>query len=215
MEAAMRLRVGVLLALALLFVSLAPGKDKNKKKMVLPGDVLQARTVMVVVNPEAGISLTDPRGNRIARMDVENALSKWGRLTAIDDVRTADLVIAVHKGSGKMVTPTISGGPSNNPPVIMGPSNDGSVWSTGGQRGRPPDLTNPGLGPQDTTPHPSAEIGPAGDTFEVYRGRVEYPLDNSPVWRYLAKDGLRSPDVPAVEAFHKLIDEAEKQQKGP
>jgi hypothetical protein len=214
MEAAMRLRVCVFLALALLFASLALGKDKNKKKIVLPGDVLQARTVMVVVNPEAGISLTDPRGNRVARMDVENALSKWGRLTPIDDVRTADLVIAVHKGSGKMVTPTISGGPPNNPPVIMGPSNDGSVWSTGGQRGRP-DLTNPGLGPQDTTPHPSAEIGPSGDTFEVYRGRVEYPLDNSPVWRYLAKDGLRSPDVPAVEAFRKLVEEAEKQQKGP
>jgi hypothetical protein len=77
-------------------------------------------------------------------------------------------------------------------------------------------LTNPGLGPQDTTPHPSAEIGPSGDTFEVYRGRVEYPLDNAPVWRYLAKDALRSPDVPAVEAFRKLIEEAEKQQqKGP
>ena len=77
----MRLRVCVLLALVLLFASLAVGKDKNKKKIILPGDVLQARTVMVVVNPEAGISLTDPRGNRIARMDVENALSKWGRLT--------------------------------------------------------------------------------------------------------------------------------------
>ena len=83
----MRLRVCVFLALVLLFASLAVGKDKNKKKMVLPGDVLQARTVMVVVNPEAGIPLTDPRGNRIARMDVENALSKWGRFTPICDVR--------------------------------------------------------------------------------------------------------------------------------
>ena len=213
----MRLRARVLLVLVLLSASLAVGKDKdkNKKKIVLPGDVLQARTVMVVVSPEAGISLTDPRGNRVARMDVENALSKWGRLTPTLDVTTADLVIAVRKGSGKMTTPTISGGPSNNPPVIMEPGSEGSVWSTGGQRGRPPDLTNPGLGPQDTTPHPSAEIGPSGDTFEVYRGRVEYPLDNAPVWRYLAKDGLRSPDVPAVEAFRKLIEEAEKQQKGP
>lgn len=216
MEAVMRFRVRVLLALVLLFTSLAVGKDKNKKKIILPGDVLQARTVMVVVSPEAGIPLTDPRGNRIARMDVENALSKWGRLAPTPDVTTADLVIAVRKGSGKMVTPTISGGPSNNPPVIMGPGSEGSVWSTGGRVGRPPDLTNPGLGPQDTTPHPSAEIGPSGDTFEVYRGRVEYPLDNAPVWRYLAKDALRSPDVPAVEAFRKLIEEAEKQQqKGP
>ncbi len=212
----MRFRVRLLLALVLLFTSLAVGKDKNKKKIVLPGDVLQARTVMVVVSPEAGIPLNDPRGNRIARMDVENALSKWGRLIPTPDVTTADLVIAVRKGSGKMVTPTISGGPSNNPPVIMGPGSEGSVWNTGGRVVRPPDLTNPGLGPQDTTPHPSAEIGPSGDTFEVYRGRVEYPLDNAPVWRYLAKDALRSPDVPAVEAFRKLIEEAEKQQqKGP
>jgi hypothetical protein len=216
MEAVMRFRVRVLLALVLLFTSLAVGKDKNKKKIILPGDVLQARTVMVVVSPEAGIPLTDPRGNRIARMDVENALSKWGRLVPTPDVTTADLVIAVRKGSGKMVTPTISGGPSNNPPVIVGPGSEGSVWSTGGRVGRAPDLTNPGLGPQDTTPHPSAEIGPSGDIFEVYRGRVEYPLDNAPVWRYLAKDALRSPDVPAVEAFRKLIEEAEKQQqKGP
>ncbi|MGA8310229.1 MAG: hypothetical protein WB755_09385 [Terriglobales bacterium] len=211
----MRLRVYVLLALVLAFASLAVGKDKNKKKIVLPGDVLQARTVMVVVSPDAGIPLNDPRGNRIARMDVENALSKWGRLTPTLDVTTADLVISVRKGSGKMVTPTISGGPPNNPPVIMEPGSEGSVWSTGGHSGRPPDLTNPGLGPQDNTPHPSAEIGPTGDTFEVYRGRMEYPLDNAPVWRYLAKDGLRSPDVPAVEAFRKLIEEAEKQQKGP
>jgi hypothetical protein len=46
--------------------------------------------------------------------------------------------------------------------------------------------------------------------MEVYRGRIEYPLDSSPVWRYTAKDSLRSPRVQAVEQFRKVLDEAEK-----
>jgi hypothetical protein len=42
---------------------------------------------------------------------------------------------------------------------------------------------------------------------------VERPLDAAPAWRYLAKDALHSPDVPAVAEFRKIIAEAEKQQK--
>jgi hypothetical protein len=49
--------------------------------------------------------------------------------------------------------------------------------------------------------------------FEVYRGKVEYPLDNAATWRYIAKDSLKSPNVPAVAEFRKLIAEAEKQQQ--
>jgi hypothetical protein len=49
--------------------------------------------------------------------------------------------------------------------------------------------------------------------FEVYRGRDEYPLDNSATWRYIAKDSLKSPDVPAVGEFRKAIEESEKQQQ--
>jgi len=215
----MRVRVFVLLSLVLLFASLAVAedkdKDKGKRKVVLPGEVLQARTVLVVVRPESGISPTDPRGNQIAQQDVENALTRWGRFTPILDARTADLVITVRKGSGRMVNPTISGGPLNHPSVVLGPSSGADVWRAGGQRGHPPDLSDPGPNrPQNTTPHPSAEIGQAEDAFEVYRGREDYPLDGAPVWRYVAKDALRSPNVPAVEEFRKLIEEAEKQQKG-
>jgi hypothetical protein len=46
----------------------------------------------------------------------------------------------------------------------------------------------------------------------VYRGRVEYPLDSSPVWRYVGKDSLRSPPVRAVEEFRKALIAAEKAQ---
>jgi hypothetical protein len=50
------------------------------------------------------------------------------------------------------------------------------------------------------------------DLFEVYRGRIEYPLDNPPIWRYLQKDGLKSPTVEAVAKFRKAVEEAEKKK---
>jgi hypothetical protein len=56
------------------------------------------------------------------------------------------------------------------------------------------------------------EIGPSEDTFEVYRGGMQNPLDSPPVWRYVAKDCLRAPGVTAVEQFRKAIAEAEKPQ---
>jgi hypothetical protein len=37
------------------------------------------------------------------------------------------------------------------------------------------------------------------------------PLDTPAVWRYSGKEALASPSVPAVEAFHKLVVESEKQ----
>jgi hypothetical protein len=48
--------------------------------------------------------------------------------------------------------------------------------------------------------------------FVVYRGKRDNALDAPSVWRYNAKDALRSPDVPAVDAFRKLILAAEKQR---
>jgi hypothetical protein len=35
-------------------------------------------------------------------------------------------------------------------------------------------------------------------------------LENAPVWRYIAKDGLKSPRVEAVEEFRKAVEESEK-----
>jgi hypothetical protein len=48
--------------------------------------------------------------------------------------------------------------------------------------------------------------------FVVYRGKIDDTLDYPAVWRYIAKDALRSPSVPAVDVFRKLIAEAEKQK---
>jgi hypothetical protein len=200
-------RTSVLLPVALLLTSFAIAKDKNKA--ALPAYVLNAQTLMIVINSEAGEPLTDPTANRRAREDVEKALMKWGRFRLALESQTADLVLAVRRGTGRAVTPTISGGGLDDRPVVFQP-NSGDIRN-GGQRGRPPDLTQPGMGgPQDTGPRLGTEVGPSIDTLELYRGGVEYPLDSSPLWRYMAKDALRPPQVPAVDQFRKAIDEAEK-----
>jgi hypothetical protein len=65
----------------------------------------------------------------------------------------------------------------------------------------------------------SNEIGPSEDMFEVYRGGISDPLDSPAVWRYVAKDCLRAPNMRAVEEFRKAIADAERpqipQQKQP
>jgi hypothetical protein len=205
----MSLHRALFLTLVLLWVPLANAKDK--KKIVLPDYVLKARTVLVVVDPDAGISLQNPNANRIAQEDVEKALMNWGRFTLAMESSTADLVVSVRKGAGRMVSPTVSS-PGNDRGVILEPTDEGI--RIGGQHGTPPPVTDPRTGaPQDTRPHPSAEIGSSEDVFAVYRGGVEYPLDSVPAWRYVAKDTLNSPGVPAVTEFRKLIEEAEKQQQ--
>jgi hypothetical protein len=57
------------------------------------------------------------------------------------------------------------------------------------------------------------EVGSADDTFVVYEGHGDAPLQRAPAWRYIAKDALRSPNVPAVAEFRKLIEQEEKKQK--
>src|SRR6266487_3729575 len=202
----MSVRVTIILFL-LVLAPLAHSKDK--KKHLLPEYVLKAQTVLVVIYPDAGELLTDPMANRVAQEDVEKALEKWGRYRLVMDDQTADLVIAIRKGHAG--GPTIRNSPTDNRPVIIQPS-DGDI-RMGGQQGRPPDLDDPGLGgpTRDTRPRISNQIGTSEDTFAVYRGGIEYPLDAAPVWRYMAKDGLNGPQVPAVEQFRKILTESEKQ----
>ena len=53
------------------------------------------------------------------------------------------------------------------------------------------------------------------DSFEVYIGGVDYPLDAPPVWRYMAKDALNSPQMTAVQQFRNAVNESDQlsQQK--
>lgn len=196
------------LVLVLAVASFSPAG--NKKKQVLPDYVLKAQTVLVVIHPDAGEPLTAPTANRTAQDNVEKALTDWGRFRLVPSAQTADLVIAVRKGHAG--GPTVMNSPTDNRPVTVQPG-DGNV-RMGGQQGRPPDLTNPGLGgPQDNGPRIGNEIGTSEDTFEVYRGGVEFPLDAAPVWHYIAKDALNPPHVSAVEQFRKTLADSEKQRQ--
>ena len=183
----------------------AAGKEKNK--VLLPDDVLLAKTVLVVVDPDAGTPLDSPMANRTAQEDVENALMKWGRFRLAIDATEADLIITVRKGNGKTVRPTVGGVPVNNRPVIFEPSDSGV--RIGGHTGTPPDAGE-GTSSQPQSPGPQVEAGAAQDMFAVYRGNSGNALHAPAVWRYAEKDGLKSPGVPAVDAFRKVIVEAEK-----
>jgi hypothetical protein len=197
-------RISISFLLLLLLVPLADGK--NKKKQTLPDYVLNAQTILVVIHPDAGEPLTNPMANRTAQEDVERAMMKWGRFKLVMDAETADLVVAVRKGHAS--GPTVRNSPVDDRPVIYQPS--GGDVRGAGQHGRP-DLTDPSLGgATDRGPHLSNEIGSAQDAFEIYRGRVQYPLDSAPVWRYMAKDALSGPQVSAIEQFKKAVDESEK-----
>jgi hypothetical protein len=203
-------RVALVLLIALLLSCMSFAKKNNKQE--LSNLVLNAHTVLVVIHPNAGEPVTNPTANRSARENVENALTKWGRFRLVMSPQTADLVIAVRKGHAG--GPTISNSPADDRPVILQP-NDGNV-RIGAQQGRPPGVSDPGLGPQNRGPHIQNEIGSSEDSFEVYLGGVEYPLDAAPVWRYMGKNALDAPTVAAVSQFQKAIDESEKQrQKKP
>jgi hypothetical protein len=155
------------------------------------------------------VAIDAPNSNRTAQEDVEKALMNWGRFTLATDVSTADLIISVRKGNGKVVQPTIGGVPVNNRPVIFEPTDSGV--GIGGHRGNPPQAGDP-TNAQPQSPHPQVEVAQAQDMFVVYRGKRDNALDSPAVWRYSAKDALSSPGVPAVDAFRKLIAEAERQQ---
>ena len=72
------LRRSILICLSALIATPAPAKDK--KKTALPAQVLNARTVLVVVKPGAGEPLTSPGANQNAQGNVEKALMKVGAL---------------------------------------------------------------------------------------------------------------------------------------
>ncbi len=194
------------IAFLVLLLLVPQASAKNKKKQVLPEYVLKAQTVAVVIRPEAGEPLTSPNANRTAQTNVENAITKWGRFKVITNAQAAELIIAVRTGHAN--GPTI-----RNSPADRRPNDQIGDIPDANQQGPSPDLTNPGPGttPADRRPHISNEMGPSEDSFEVYRGRVDYPLDAPAVWRYVAKDALDEfPEVVAVEQFRNAINEAEQ-----
>jgi hypothetical protein len=186
------------LLLAALLASPAIAKDKSKP--VLPADVLRAETLRVIIDPDAGEPLDQPTANATARDNVERALMEWGRYRMLLDGGESDLIVVIRTGNGKMSRPTIKGGPMDQRPGVA-QSTDSSI-RIGAQHGQSP---MGGPDPMSQGPHLGTEIGSADDSFAVYRGYGSDPLNAPPVWRYVAKDGLRAPKVAAVEEFRKAV----------
>jgi hypothetical protein len=181
-------RVSWLLLFTVSLAATAGAKDKSKA--ALPEIVLRAETAFVVIDPDAGEPLDHPTANATARDNVEKALMQWGRLRLVMDGQEADLVISVRSGSRG--APTVKGGPIDQR-----------------QQGHPPNSDPTTPGPQDNGPRIGKESGSPDDAFEVHLRSVE----SSAIWRYVAKDCLRAPEVTAVEQFRKAIAESEKQQQ--
>ena len=195
----MRTRLTTLIAVCLLATM---GFAKDKKKATLPTYVLRAQTVAVIIDPTAGFTIDDPRANEVARQDVESALLSWGRYNPILQTNDADLIVVVRKGNGRMVNDTIHDPRQNNRQGSVIPADNGA--SISGQHGTP--------GPPQPSPEPTPQmdIGQTEDSFVVYEGGGDRPLDRAPAWRYIAKDGLMPHSVPAVDAFRKAVADAEK-----
>jgi hypothetical protein len=202
----MRYRLGLVCAAFLVLCVTASAK---KKKVLLPTEVLQARTAWVIVDPNAGVDVRDPQANNLARGAVENALRRWGRLQPVTDASQADLIIVVRKGNGNIANPTIGGTRANAPPPMTGQNPDSGMNGPGSVRNGPPPFG-------ESEPHPQMEVGDAEDTLSVYRCShmqdTGNPLQSSPVWRYSGTNALEAPQVPAVDAFRRVVQEAEKQQ---
>jgi hypothetical protein len=200
--------------IALAIAAFPVASAKKKDKVVLPAFVLKAQTVLVVILPDSGEPLNDITANRKAQEEVEKAFMKWGRYRLALDADQADLVVGIRKGTGKVANPTISGGPVDSRPGTIETTDNQIRIAV--QQGHPPDVSDPtGTNPPNDRVHPGMQAGGTDDTLQVFQGGVQYPLDNPPVWRLTAKDGLKPPTVLAVEQFRKAVEESEKatQQK--
>ena len=180
---------------------------KKKENVLLPEYVLKAETVVVLILPETPEPMNDPFANRKVQEEVEKAIMKWGRFRLTQEAFTADLVIGVRKGRGKITNPTISGGPVDTRPGTI-ETTDNQI-RVGVQQGRPPGGTQ--TGDSSGRASPGMEAGTiAEDMFEVFRGGDTYGVSSAPVWTYVAKDGLKPPGMAAVEKFRKTLEETEK-----
>jgi len=186
-----RLTTGLLLPL------LVVGGIEAKEKHVLPDVVLEARTVMIVIIPDAREKPPNPKSEQALRDDVERALERWGRFLS-KSTGKVDLVIVARQGHVEAPKVTF---PANDPKSPLHP-NSGSPQL---------DPNTPGLaGDRAGAQRTVDELRLEEDSFEVYQGGVDRPLDATPVWQYKAKLALTGPKVMAVEHLRKAIEESEK-----
>ena len=203
--------------IAVMLIIPAVSGARDKAKGTLPAYVLQARTVAILIDPHAGIDVRDPQANRTAQRDVETAFLNWGRFQPTINNREADLLIVVRRGNGRIANATIPDPSQNRRPGVIEPT-DGGIF-VGAQRGNPSgspssptNASGSGMADSRQRGGTQMEVGDSEDSFVVYRGNVENPLDEPAAWRLVEHDSLRDPAVPAVAAFRKAVEQAEKAQ---
>ncbi len=198
----------VIASVAVVLAACGVGWGKAKQKATLPAYVLKAHRVAVLVDPQAGVSIEDPRANQVAQKDVESALMDWGRYEPVMGSDGADLLIVIRRGHGRLVDDTIPDPRQNSRAGVINGTPDGV--GIGAQHGQQQPLGGGGVAGPGSGAQTQAEIGGVDDEFVVYQGGVERPLDGAPVWRWVRKDGLHPHDVPAVAEFRKAVAEADK-----
>src|SRR5690242_10393054 len=118
---------------------------KDKKKQLLPNYVLQARTVLIVIHPDATESVTNPRANLDAQSAVESAVKKWGRFDVVHSASDAELIIAVRKAAPSR--PVITRSPADRTTMGGGVSVDPEK-----RGGNPPNVTEVDPPPPSAVP---------------------------------------------------------------
>jgi len=184
--------------LAPVLLLLVIAQAQAKKKEQLPDEVLKAQTVLFLIFPDARAPLTNPPAVETIRDDMEKAMMKWGRFR-VARTGNADLLIVARKGHVE-------------PPTYILPPNDKGPVNHPNSGGPAPDPNTPGLAPpRESAQRTAAALLAEEDSFEVYRGGIEHPLDAAAIWQYRAVNALRGPKVPAIERFRKAIEESERQ----
>jgi hypothetical protein len=181
---------------------------KGKDKAILSPIILSAKTAQVVIDPDAGVSPEDPLANQTARKDVETALANWGRFQTNLVGQPSDLIIVIRRGQDRLTRTTIHDPRQNDQAGAINPLDNGI--QIGARQGQP---TDPATGRPTTggeTASPQLEVGGSDDTFVVYNGQLDHPLETPALWRYDIRDGLHPHSVPAVGVFRKAITDAEK-----
>ena len=194
-----------LLSALILCSSFALAKDKQKN--AISPLILAARSVSVIIDPEAPTVADDPLANQTARRDVEIALANWGRFQTNIAGQPSDLIIVIRRGHNRLADVGIPDSRQHDSAGSINPLDNGI--QIGARQGQP---TDPATGQPITGKAPAgqAEIAGPDDLFSVYDGTQPRPLDTPALWRYNAQDGLRSHAVPAVGAFRKAVTDAEK-----
>jgi hypothetical protein len=152
-------------ALSVLLVSVAVAQ-KAPISQAHTEDILRARLVAVIPNSQSE-PITDAQENQRARLDVEMAISKWGRYQVTQDTSVADLIIVVRKGRARGTT--IDDTRTGNPGVILYPSDTGATISVGHGQNLPRTRTDP---PHEAQPRVGTQVGSTDDLLAVYLGRT-------------------------------------------